>query len=141
MEKAELSAPPDVTRLLGLNTTDMITAVREGLPFKTFERLRILLGLTVQEMGDVLSIPERTSLRRKKAGRLSPEESDRLVRLAQLAQLTLVVFDYDSGRAVKWLTEPKSRLRGESPIVHADTEPGAREVEDMLYSIEFTMPA
>jgi len=112
-----------------------------GLPFDAYERLRTLLGIPSRELATVLSIPARTLQRRKQAGRLTAEESDRLLRLARLVALTLYVFEDDTDRAVRWLTAPKSLLDGESPLARADTEPGAREVEDMLYAIEFTMPA
>jgi putative toxin-antitoxin system antitoxin component (TIGR02293 family) len=70
-----------------------------------------------------------------------PEESDRLLRLARVFELGVTVFEGDTERAVRWFTMPKSRLGGESPLERADTEPGIREVEDMLYTIEFTMAA
>ena len=131
----------DLPTFLGLKTKSLVAAVREGFPFNVYERVRVMLGLSARELAEVLSIPERTLQRRKQAGRLAPEESDRLLRLAYLVALALVVFEDDMERTARWLTAPKALLGGESPLVHADTEPGAREVEDMLYAIEFTMPA
>ncbi len=131
----------DLTTFLGLKAQSLVTAVREGLPFDVYERLRRMLGVSARELAEVLSIPERTLQRRRQAGRLTSEESDRLLRVAHLVELALVVFENDTERAVRWLTAPKSLLGGESPLARADTEPGAREVEDMLYAIEFTMPA
>ena len=73
-------------------------------------------------------------------GRLSAEESDRLLRTARLAELALAVFE-DGGAAAEWLTTPKRLLNGETPLERADTAPGAREVEDMLFAVEFSAAA
>ena len=131
----------DLAAFLGLRTQSLVTAVREGFSFEVYERLRATLGVSARELAEVLSIPARTLQRRKQAGRLTSEESDRLLRVARIVELALVVFEGDAERAVRWLTTPKTLLGGESPLARADTEPGAREVEDMLYAIEFTMPA
>lgn len=127
--------------LLGLASDRLVTSVRAGLPMSAFERLRSFLELPARELGAVLSISERTLARRKDRGRLTPEESDRLLRLARLAELALAVFEGDRERARTWLVRSKVLLNGEAPVRRADTEAGAREVEDMLYALEFGFAA
>ena len=119
----------------------LIDAVRSGLSYDAFERLAEFLGVPARELGERLSISRRTLARRRESGQLTPEESDRLLRLARLSEMALVVFEGQKASARRWLTEPKSLLGGESPIERADTETGVREVEDMLYAIEFTAAA
>lgn len=131
----------DLYEFLALKQRNLVSAVREGLPYDVYERLRGILDVSTGELADVLSIPDRTLQRRRKAGRLTMEESDRLLRLAHLAHLAVLVFDNDTKLAIRWLTTPKGLLGGESPFTHANTHPGSREVEDMLHAIEFTMPA
>lgn len=127
--------------LLGLAVDHLVASVRAGLPMSAFERLQSFLEVPARELGAVLSISERTLARRKDQGRLKPEESDRLLRLARLAELALAVFEGDRKRARAWLVRPKTLLNGEAPIERADTEAGAREVEDMLYALEFGFAA
>lgn len=127
--------------VLGLPQETLVASVRAGLSMQAFERLRDLLGLPARELGAALSISERTLVRRREKGRLTPEESDRLLRLARLAGLALAVFESDREGARRWLTEPKTLLEGEPPVERADTEAGAREVEDMLYAVEFGFAA
>ena len=55
--------------------------------------------------------------------------------------MAVYVWEDNAEAAVRWLTTSKSLLGGESPLQHTDTGPGAREVEDMLYAIEFTTAA
>lgn len=128
-------------RLLGLDSGALIEAERAGFPYEAFEQLRSFLRLPARALGAALSIAERTLARRRKRGSLTPEESDRLARLARLSEMALVVFEGDEESARTWLTTPKRLLGGESPLERADTGAGAREVEDMLYAIEFTMAA
>lgn len=131
----------DLAALLGLEERDLLDAVRQGFPYEAFERLLEILDVPSHELASVLMISDRTLRRRRKEGRLTPEESDRLLRMARLVELALAVFEGDATRAVHWFTSPKSRLQGEAPLRRANTDLGAREVEDMLYAIEFTWPA
>lgn len=117
----------------------LISHIRQGLPTHAFDRLQAFLGCSTLVLASALGIAPRT-LARRRGDRLSPEESDRLLRAARLAELALVVFE-DADAASEWLTTPKRLLRGETPLEHADTAPGAREVEDMLYAIEFSAAA
>ena len=125
--------------LLGLDGRPA-PSVRDGLPTGAFDTLRSFLGVPATDLARVLSIAPRTLSRRHQAGRLTPAESDRLLRLARLAEMAAVAFGGEEPGAA-WLREPKRLLGGESPLDRADTDPGAREVEDMLYAVEFTAAA
>ena len=130
----------DGARLLGLETRSPARAVRDGLPAEAFDALQVFLDVPAAALADALGISPRTLSRRRTGGRLAPDESDRLLRTARLAEMALVALG-DPGAAAAWLGEPKRLLGGESPLRHADTAPGAREVEDMLYAVEFTSAA
>lgn len=130
----------DGTRLLEIGDYEIVTAVRTGLPVQALERLHDLLDVAMQDLAAVLGIPPRTLTRRRQTGRLTPDESDRLLRLARVVELALAVFE-DAEAARTWLTEPKRLLAGETPLARADTAPGVRAVEDMLFAIEFTAAA
>ncbi len=136
----------DGTRLLGLSgegtreANAPVAYVRDGLPTEAFDRLQAFLGCPSSTLAGALGLAPRTLARRRQSGRLAPEESDRLLRTARLAELALVVFE-EADAAAAWLTTPKRLLGGETPLERTDTAPGAREVEDMLYAVEFSMPA
>jgi putative toxin-antitoxin system antitoxin component (TIGR02293 family) len=73
--------------------------------------------------------------RRKASGKLDPSESDRVVRYARLMGRAVEVLESeDSARA--WLNSPQVGLGGAVPLDYAETELGAREVEDLLGRIE-----
>jgi putative toxin-antitoxin system antitoxin component (TIGR02293 family) len=47
------------------------------------------------------------------------------------------LFAGDAGAAVKWLTTPKEALYGQEPLQYSRTEPGAREVENLIGRVEY----
>jgi putative toxin-antitoxin system antitoxin component (TIGR02293 family) len=79
--------------------------------------------------------------RRKGDQRLTAAESDRLWRLLHIFDLALEAFGEREEAARTWLTTPHPLLQGETPLERLDTEPGLREVEDMLTVIDETAAA
>jgi putative toxin-antitoxin system antitoxin component (TIGR02293 family) len=111
--------------------------VREGIPVKALFLLAERLDLRQAEISEKIGIPQRTLTRRiTQDSRLTPAESDRTVRLAQVyanAAETLGSGD----KAAAWLKTPNRALRGERPLDQMDTDPGVREVEDILGRIAY----
>jgi putative toxin-antitoxin system antitoxin component (TIGR02293 family) len=109
--------------------------VRAGLPYRSLEAVEGRFGLQASELEALLSLPERTRIRRKKARQLSPVQSDRLYRLAHIAAIGAEVLG-DDLKAARWLRKPNRSLGNVEPLRLLDTELGAREVEDALGRIE-----
>jgi len=125
--------------LLGLRSFDtaaLLKRLDEGLSYAAFERLKRRLKVSTQELADAALITQRTLARRKKAGRMQPDESDRLVRLARVFSSAIEFYggNVDSARA--WMMRPIPALSGASPFDMAKTEVGAREVEKLIHQIE-----
>ena len=114
---------------------ELIAAIKRGLPFASFERLRGLLGIAAKELAGTLQIATRTLAHRREAGRLRADESERLYRLARLFDRAVELTGSEDA-ARKWFTAPKRALGGISPLHFADTEPGAREVERLIGRLE-----
>jgi putative toxin-antitoxin system antitoxin component (TIGR02293 family) len=113
---------------------DLATAVRRRLPLETLRGLASSGALSEQEI-DTLVIPQRT--RRHRAVRQQPltvEESDRAVRLLRVQALAEDAFA-DAEKANRWLRKNLTELGGESPLVFAQTEAGARVVETIIGKI------
>lgn len=105
--------------------------IRAGLPYAALDELRQRLRLSLPETARVLDVPLRTLARRRRAGRLDPVESDRLYRLACIGAQAVALLG-DEQRAAVWLRRPNRALGGEPPLDLLDTEPGTRQVEDVL---------
>ena len=79
-----------------------------------------------------MAIPISTLSRRQKTGRLLVDESDRVARLAQIKDAVLAMMQGDDDAAITWLRTPQKLLNNETPLDHASTEMGSRDVEDLI---------
>jgi putative toxin-antitoxin system antitoxin component (TIGR02293 family) len=114
------------------STDDLIDRLKHGLPPSAFDRLREELGLAAEALARLTGVSTRTLARRRKRHEpLAPDTSERLLRFARLYEIALDVLG-DEDEARRWLKTPNVALGGRSPLDYADTEPGAREVEDLL---------
>jgi putative toxin-antitoxin system antitoxin component (TIGR02293 family) len=124
---------------LGLGASDtsgLIRQIEAGFSFQTLLKLESHTGVNLAALASLIGIPERTLARRKSAGKLAPEESERLLRISSIFEKAADLFEGDIGAAVNWLTTPKKALGNEQPLLYARTEVGAREVENLLGRIE-----
>jgi putative toxin-antitoxin system antitoxin component (TIGR02293 family) len=124
---------------LGLHLYDtgaIIACLKTGLAIDAFERLSEAIGVAPQRLAELANIAARTFARRKKEGRLPFAESERVFRLAALFEKATEVLG-DTSRAQKWFKTPLNALGGKAPLDFADTEVGAREIEDLLGRLEY----
>ncbi|WP_179862374.1 type II RES/Xre toxin-antitoxin system antitoxin [Longibacter salinarum] len=123
------------------DATPDIERVREGLGIDEMDAVASALDLSQPDLEDVLDLSVRTLQRRRKQGKgLTPVESDRLWRLLHIWARSRTAFHSDDA-ARMWLKTPHGLLDGETPLERLDTEPGLREVEDLLTTIDETNAA
>ena len=120
----------------GFAPADVIQRVVKGLPFSELETLRSEIGEPLESLARQLSISRSTLQRRRTERRLSPQESDRVMRFWRLLQHATRVFG-DVARARQWLKFPQRGLGAAVPLDYASTEVGAREVENLLGRIDY----
>ncbi len=127
---------------LGGTVTDLaglIAAVARGLPRSV---VREIAASAAPARGTVRSrvaalVASPATL--KRSDRLSPDASARAERLARIVALAQrALGGTDEARA--WLTEPHPMM-GAMPIEIAATDLGARQVEQVLHNIEYSLPA
>ncbi|HEX6804607.1 MAG TPA: antitoxin Xre/MbcA/ParS toxin-binding domain-containing protein [Terriglobales bacterium] len=126
----ELGGPHALGRSLA-SDRDLREAIREGFPPRVVEELMQASGLTLKELADALDLSPRSLQRRRRTGRLARFESDRLYRLARIVALARQSLGSQE-RAASWLKRANRALGGIAPIAAVDTEPGARQVENVL---------
>jgi len=111
--------------------------VREGLPIKALLLLAERLDMRQAEISEKIGIPKRTLTRRlTEHTKLTAAESDRAVRLAQVYSMAADTLG-DGDKAAAWLKTPNRALRGGRPLDQLDTDPGVREVENVLGRIAY----
>jgi putative toxin-antitoxin system antitoxin component (TIGR02293 family) len=132
---ALLGIKPRRDRLL--DSLDLSSAVGKGLSAAAVNRLCRLVA------PDDLSfryriVPKATLARRLRgAGRLSPEESNRLSRLASVWAFAMDVWKSEEG-AQRFLREPHMLLRNRVPRELAiESDVGARAVENILGGLKY----
>ena len=136
---ASASGQHEYLSLLGLrsfDTASLLKRLDEGLSYAAFERLKRSFDVTSQELADAALITLRTLARRKKAGRMRPDESDRLVRLARVFSRAIDLYVVSVYEAQDWMIRSNRALGGVSPFEMAKTEVGSREVENLITRIE-----
>ena len=114
---------------------DLARLVRDRLPIDALAA--VVHGGFCETAIDRSVIPARTRRHRiARKERLTVDESDRLVRLARVQALAEDVFG-DAGKANRWLRADLGILDGKPPIEVAQTEAGARVVEQLLAKIDW----
>ena len=114
----------------------LLKVLHKGLPFAELEALQSSLAVPMEKLAPMLGISKATLHRRKINGRLDLAQSDRVVRFARLMGLATQVMETPENARL-WLSTPKIPLGGAVPLHYAETEFGAREVEDLLGRIEY----
>ncbi len=109
---------------------DLVRLVRRGLPVGAVAFVLDSHRLTQAEL-DRIVLPRKTLANRRRLGTLTPEQSDRLVRVARVIAAAEETFGSHE-TAAAWLRRPTTALAGEPPLDLLDTDEGAREVEILL---------
>ncbi len=107
--------------------------VSEGLPVEALWSLTEQGILTEAELQSFIA--PRTLARRKHSQRLTPEESDLVLRIARLFDYANDVFGSPE-KTHAWFRKPNRALDGNTPVELLHTEYGSRLVEAVLGRIE-----
>ena len=111
-----------------------------GLAFGEFEALRKQLDLSLDELTARLGLSRATIAQRKATGRLTTDESGKVVCFARLLGHAVHLFG-DLEEARQWLKTPQRGLHGAVPLDYAKTDLGAREVENLLTQLNHGSPS
>jgi putative toxin-antitoxin system antitoxin component (TIGR02293 family) len=140
---------PEVARVMGGERTlrrrirtlaDLRRAVDDGLPAAALDQtVRHVAGEGQAATELKYRIVPKTTLQRRRGERLSPEESQRLERLARMAALAEAVWE-NQVLAHEFLTSAQPQLGGERPVDLAMSDLGTREVEGLLIKLEYSLP-
>ena len=126
-------------RTLGLkaeNSGELIRQVGRGFSFHLLPAFESRSGISLTEIASIIGIPPRTLARRKSSGRLTSDESEKLLRLSSVFEQAVELFEGDEANARRWLTTAKKALDHQTPLSYSRTELGAREVENLIGRLE-----
>lgn len=117
----------------------LTAAVREGLPVSVVDEVLADGLLSAAEL-DRLAVSRKTLSHRRGLGRLSPEQSDRLLRLLRIISQARTTFGAPD-KAARWLRRPTRALEGAAPLDLLDTDIGAQRVARVLGLIDHGIAA
>ena len=128
--------PPNPALDIGTySQSELIASIRAGFPLELFKRTAKQLTMTEKQLAALTDITTSTLTRRKKEGRLTKDESEKLFRIIRVFNRAVDVFG-STDSAVSWLTRPLPALSGVRPLDYIDTDIGTIEVENVLGRIE-----
>jgi putative toxin-antitoxin system antitoxin component (TIGR02293 family) len=127
--------PPPYFRRPPSTVGEWLAVVRQGLPGAGVAGLLDAMGLTQAEFCIALHIPERTLARRLNEGHLTPDESEKVLRLGRVWERATSVLPSDDA-ARDWLKSPNGALENATPLSMLDADIGADAVFDLLGRIE-----
>jgi putative toxin-antitoxin system antitoxin component (TIGR02293 family) len=116
----------------------LIRRIQQGLRFRELQELQSGIDMPLEQLAGKLSISRSTLQRRKAAGRLTSQESDKVIRFSRLLRLAIDLFG-SAEKARAWLKYPQRGLGGAVPLDYAQTEIGAQEVEKLLGRIRYSV--
>lgn len=106
------------------------------IKYAAVENLGRFLAEPPQRLMRIIQINERTAQRRRELGALSPEESDRIARIARVSQRAIDALG-DADRAREWLKRPNRTLQDAAPLDLLGNDAGAGLVTDELGRVEY----
>ena len=121
---------------------DAVSGEKRPLPhsfrfkYAAVENLGKFLGESSLRLMRIIESNERTAQRRREQGTLTAEESDRIARIARVAQRAIEAFG-DKDQAREWIKRPNRALRSFAPLGLLGTDAGAALVTDELGRIEY----
>ena len=114
---------------------DLAERVRKGLPFAALLAVMEQYGISRDVLCTILHLSSRNFLRRREQKRLSPDESDRLYRLARVIAHANRVFEHPEESA-DWMQSPNAALGKQQPLNLLNTDIGVQQVDQVLGRIE-----
>jgi putative toxin-antitoxin system antitoxin component (TIGR02293 family) len=134
MKKAKAKSPLEYPEYQ--DNAALAARVEEGLPVSELVQFGKRAGFTTDELARLIHIPPRTYARRVASkSRLKITEGERAVRLMRLFERAKQVFGTDENTR-GWFNSRILALGRKTPLEYAQTEPGAREVENIIGRIE-----
>jgi putative toxin-antitoxin system antitoxin component (TIGR02293 family) len=119
-----------------LNPATQIETIRIGIPASSIDEAVSYIDISQKDLLAALRIPMSTFHRRLAANEtLSPSESEKVVRLGEIARRAEETFG-NARAAREWLTIENLALGG-TPLSLIDTEAGAAQVRRVLNNLDY----
>jgi len=133
--RREKSTAARFSKLIHSDDRALVEITKQGIGPDVVVHLAEKLRVSPVHFVDYIGLSRATlDRKRRNHGVLGLVESDRVVRYTQLWRQAVHLWGSEAA-ARQWLTAPEASLGGVSPVEHAATEIGSRQVEDLMGQI------
>jgi len=112
-----------------------IKAVLKGYPYNILTSLAHEMSIPSIELAFTAGIA-KTTLSRRKEGRLKKEESERIYNIGSTFELAVKVLGSTENAQI-WFKTPQAALDSSTPLDYMKTLPGADAVKELLNAMEY----
>lgn len=126
-------------RLLGLremNIPALIELIRKGIPWIAVPTFVVESGFTEEQIRRFLEVSIEIFDSRRRLRKLAPEESERLLRLAEIFDAVHIHLGKSRESTRLWLTSPKRQLNFACPLDYVRSDLGARQVRRLISELK-----
>ncbi len=119
------------------NRLERVKVIRAGIPYEAIEVLSKKMNRPVKQILEILGQAQTTYNKKKtQEALLDSKDSEIVLRIVELVDYGIEVFDGESDKFFKWLDHPNISLGNEAPVHLLDTVSGITEVTHCLHRIE-----
>lgn len=119
-----------------LKDSERLAQIKNGFPAHLFQAMRRTFNLQEHSLAVLFNISMTMLERREREHRtLGSAASERLDRIATVSHQAEKVFE-DRDAAVQWMARVNRSLGGRVPVLHCETEIGARQVRRALRALD-----
>jgi putative toxin-antitoxin system antitoxin component (TIGR02293 family) len=117
------------------NDFDLIEITRKGLPKSVIKTLSTILGISMEQMSNLLHVSHRTIQRKSDTDLLNVYSTEQVLEIAQVISRGIDVLGTLEA-FIKWLHKDIRALNYTKPLDFLDTSFGTRLIKDTLGRIE-----
>ncbi len=115
---------------------DLIEITRKGLPKSVIKTLSLILGISMEQMSNLLHVSHRSLQRKSDTDLLNVYSTEQVLEIAQVVSRGIDVMG-SLESFIKWLHNDIRTLNYAKPIDFLDTSFGTRLIKDTLGRIEY----
>ena len=120
-----------------LKDSERLLQIKEGTSPDIYHALRVTFDLHRLDLETLLNTSISTLERRRRERKpLGPVASERIDRIAAVCHLAQEVLESREA-VVRWMSMSNKALGGITPIMHCETEIGAKQVRRVLQALEY----
>lgn len=118
---------------------EQVQIIRKGIPYSSIESISEKLGSPVKDVLSIVGMPQTTYNKNKKKSTevLDPHETELILRISEILNYGIDVFNHEEEKFKRWLKKPNTSLGGHSPESLFDTLTGIDQVFYTLNRIEY----